>query len=460
MAINTVSVTIDLATTPATVSGFGTQLFVSSHKWFSERVRTYNTIADASGIPSDSPEYAAITMHFAQSPILPIKLGRRHAVQTDLTPTGVADGVIYTLTVSVNDGDSVVASYTAGVGDTAADVVTALHADIIANTDVTAHVTATDGTGVLELAEVSASDFFTLTSVSNNFSYDYDDDETMADTLDAVDLEDTDYYAVTHKHNGIATIGTTAGTVEARGKLFLWCSSEQAALTAWDKVTSGVDELADINLNSRRQTVGMFHHLADTIFPEVGVFARFAGKGQQPGTIAWNWKTVSGVIPAQNPALGTPLTATEIGYITSRNANTFEREAVGVIFGPGTVMKGTGDKAGEWIEHVTSKDFLTARITEAYKTKFYNLNKISFSSAGINSQKSTMATVLDRYVETETTPNILDIDRPYELTFPQSKDVSFATKASQTLPVGFKAYLSGTQTGIVVQGTLTFNASV
>jgi hypothetical protein len=460
MAINTVSVTIDLATTPATQAGFGTQLFVSTNKFFNERVRVFNSLEDAEDLPSNSDEYKAISMHFNQSPSLPIKIGRRDTTQVQLTPISVDEGDVFSFTITVNDGDDLDVTYTAGAAETATDVATAIVSQIQGNAAVAAHVTATDNTGSLTIVEDSASDFFYISNASSNFTYTATSSETPADVLDAVELADPDYYGITFNETNDATVLLMAAQAEARNKLFLYCTADTAVLTAWNKTDSGVDVLADLNLVSRRQSVGIFHHEAQDTFPEVGVFAYFAGRGYQPGTITWNWKTISGVGPAQNPTSGEVLTATEIGYVKSRNANTFEREAVGTIFGPGSVAKGTGSGTGEWIEHVTSKDFLTARITEAYKTKFYNLNKISYSSVGINSQKSTLATVLNRYVETETTPNILDIDRPYELIFPQSTDVSFADKASQTLPVSFKAYLSGTQTSIVVQGTLTFNASV
>lgn len=460
MAINTVAVTIDLATTPATVAGFGTQLFVSTHKFSRERVRVVSSLEDAANIPSNSAEYAAISMHFAQSPQLPIKLGRRDTNAVTMTPIGVTTGAEYSITIFVNDEDSATFTFTAGGGDTATSVASALVTAIQSNATIAAHVTATDNTGSLTITEDTATDYFYLVDVSSNFTYSYTSSETPADVLDAVNLEDTDYYGITFNETTAATVLLMATQAEARGKLFLYCTADEDVLTAWNKTTSGVDVLADLNLASRRQTVGIFHHEAQVTFPEVGVFAFFAGRNYQPGTIAWNWKTISGVGPAQRPSTGSVLTAQEIGYIKSRNANTFEREATGTIFGPGSVAKGTGTGTGEWIEHVTSKDFLTARVTEAFKTKFYNLNKISYSSVGINSQKSTLATVLNRYVETETTPNILDIDKPYELIFPKSTDVSFADKASQTLPVSFKAYLSGTQTGIVILGTLTFNAAV
>lgn len=460
MALNTVSVTIDLATTAATVAGFGTQLFISSHHHFGERVKTYETLDDASDIPTTSPEYAALTMHFAQSPTLPIKLGRRNAGVL-IVPTGVTTGAVYTLTVTVNDEDTVTASYTAIGGDSATQVATELYNDIAAASAVMAHITATNPTGQVTLVEDSINDFFIITGASSNLTITNSSaTETPAETLDQINLQDTDYYGITFNETDVVTVKLMAAQAEARNKLFLYCTSDVNTLSAWNGTDESVDILADLNLLSRRQTVGIWHHEAQDIFPEVGVFAYFAGRGYQPGTIAWNWKTISGVGPARHPTTNEVLSSTYIANIKSRNANTFEREAVGTIFGQGCVCKGTGDGTGEWIEHVIAKDFLIARITEAYKTKFYNLNKISFSSVGINSQKATLATVLDRYVETETTPNILDIDRPYELIFPKSTDVSFAQKASQVLPVSFKAYLSGTQTGIILIGTLTYNASV
>ncbi len=471
MALNTISVIIDLATTAATVSGFGTQLFVSPHNWFPERVKTYSSLEEATDLPTFSDEYKAVSMHFAQNPALPIKLGRRIGDTLGLEALNVADGEVYTITVSskllTSDTFDTYTSTVTASGDTAETIADAIVADISAQASIVDDVTVdnTDDADVTVFTNVNAAtNVFYLTDISENFEVSYPsaipaEVESVASVLNAVDAEDTDYYGITTNSAGQdADILDFASEAEGRGKLFLYCHQDNDALVAWNGTDTPPDVLANLNSLSRRQTVSMWHHQGREIFPEVGVFAFFAGRGYQPGTINWNWKTISGVSAARNG--DRVLNSTEIGYLLSRNSNTFEREAVGTIFGPGLVARGNGDRSGEWIEHVTSKDFLIARITEAYKTKFFNLNKISFSSVGINSQKSTLATVMGRYIETETTPNILNIDRPYELTFPQAKDLSFATIASQVLPIGFKAYLSGTQSGVTVQGTLTYNANV
>lgn len=460
MSFNPVTAVIDLATTPATVTGFGTLLFVSAHKFFKERVQVFNAESDAAALPSNSDEAKAVQMYFKQNPTRPILLGRREIPQVSLTPSGlIASGASYSITVSVNDGDSITATYVAGAGDTAAIISTSLQDQINGDLDVSAHVTATVSGDVLTISEDTTADVFSIDTASGNFTYTQVVSETPTDSLDEIDLENSNYYGVTSNEQNSALVTEFSSAVASRSKLFLHCSDDLNCITAWNGTDAGVDILADLLLASNGQTVPIYHNQAREIFPQVGVFARFAGKGIQPGKIAWNWKSVNGVPPSRD-GNGKVLSPTHIANLLKRNANTFERGSTGTIFGPGLVSSGSGDRSGEWIEHITAKDFITARAVEAFKTKFTITNKMSFSRIGVTAARSTLASVFERYVETETVPNILTIDQPYIIEKIDVSKLSFSQIASQVIPLRFTLFLSGTITGADLVGQLTYSAQV
>lgn len=459
MSFNPVNAVIDLATTPATVTGFGTLLFVSAHKFFKERVQMFNAVSDADYLPSNSDEAKVVRMYFRQNPTRPLLLGRREIPQLSLTPVNVVEGANYSITVSVNDGDSVTATYVTLLGDTAAIVSTSLQDQINSDLDVSPHVTATVAGDVLTISEDTADDAFSIDTASGNFTYTQVVSETPTDSIDEIDLENFNYYGVASNEQDPALVTEFSSAVTSRSKLFLHCSDDVNCITAWNGTDAGVDILADLLLAENGQTVPIYHDQARELFPHVGVFAYFAGRGKQPGKAAWNWKSINGVPPARDGE-GKVLSPTHIANLLKRNANTFERGSTGTVFGPGLVSSGSGDRSGQWIEHITAKDFITARVIEAFKTRFRIIDKISYSRIGVTSQRSTLMSVLDRYVETETVPNILTIDQPYIVEKIDPASLSFSQIASQVIPIRFTMFLSGTITGVDLQGTLTYSAKV
>ena len=117
MALNPVAtVNISLQTTTVSRAGFGTPMFIASHRAYTSRVRSYaSTTEVAADFSTTSDPFIAATAFFANTPSSPtFKVGRREA-DAILTPENVINGTVYKVTVTVNDGDLVAAEFTATV---------------------------------------------------------------------------------------------------------------------------------------------------------------------------------------------------------------------------------------------------------------------------------------------------------------------------------------------------------
>jgi hypothetical protein len=453
MPIEIVDVNISLQTTGVSRAGFGTPLFVGSHRWFNERVRSYNSLtAAAVDLPAGSNEYAAVTAFFSQSPSAQtVKVGRRES-DLILTPDAPVDGDIFTVVILDNDGNTVTASYTAGAIDDEEAVVDGIKAAIDADTPVAANVTTTkNGTGT------SATLTLTPTLVTNSFAISglvkltdtYTSTEVAGDVLAAINLADSDYYFVTASDHTETFVLAMAASVEATQKLYFVSNQEVGALATL--AVPATDLLGKLEALNYLRTVSLFHQTADTTFPECA----FAGKGApyNPGTITWALKRLGGVSASANTTTGNTLSGTEQDNLDARNANYIKEFAGSAVTWQAKV---TG---GNWIDEIRIVDFLTARIREAYQLKLLNSLKVPYTDSGINAMRGVLTSTLGQYTSTDVQPNILQENNAFTTSFPRAADVSFADKTARTLTGSFTAFLAGAVHIVQINGTLTLEAA-
>lgn len=445
------NVNIALETSAVSRVGFGTPLFIDAHRWFTERVRTYTSISGvAQDIPSGTPSYIAAQAFFSQNPSpAQIKLGRRQA-NILLTPAAPADYDVYTLTLVDTDGDSVDIEIVAQDGDDEESIVDAIISAIVSATDVAEHISRTkNGTGTattLTLSPTSASDTFTISDVSSNLAVSATaETEAAADVLAAIEAVDTDFYVITTYDHTSSFVLAMAAAVEARSKLYFASSQAQAILSAFTQ--SSTDLFAMLTDLNYFRTVTLFHHTADTTYPETA----FVGKCLpfDPGTITWANKQLAGVAASRDPSTNLLLSDTQQGWLADRNANLIQ------VVGGLSITREGKVVAGEWIDIIQSRDLLVARITEAYQNFLINSGKVPYDDIGINATHSVLISVLSRYVTTKTQPNILRSEDPFETTFPRAADVSAEDKAARVLNASFVGHLAGAIHVVNINGTLT-----
>lgn len=441
-----VQVNISLQTAAVSRAGFGTPLFIGDGLWFKERVRVYNDLESAaSDLPTESDEYKALQAAFsADTPPSQVKIGRRDADNIVFTPEAVtAIGQTYSLTVVGTDGVAITASFTTTLGtETAADITAALDTGLSGITG----VTVTDNTGTLQLAK-SGSDAYTVSGI-NRLSYEISTTESPSDLMVAITAEDDDFYFVACNDHTSSFVLDMSADIEARTKLYFVSMQDAAILTAYSAAST--DTFAQIRQNNRFRTSTWFHHEADTVFPEMGYISVAASA--DAGKKVWGNNRVFGTSTAKNPTNGLLLSATEKGYLEDRYSN--YTEEVG-----GIAITRSGKVSGnEWIDVIRNRDFLEARITENYQNLLINSPVIPYTDAGITKVRNNLTSTLNRYVETQVQPNILQENNPYLINFPRRSEVSFADVASRTFSGSFTGFLSGGIQVVKIQGTLTYEA--
>lgn len=449
-----VNVSISLDTAVTERDGFGTPLFVASHRYFPERIRGYNSLdASSDDIPVGSPAYKALSAYFSQIPRPSIAyIGRREA-DAILAPTGVAVGKVYTVTVTVNGGDAVAVSYTATAGNTAQDVATALKTAIDADVDVNAHVdTTVVGTGAsatLKIEATTTTDVFYLSNVSKNITLSYTSTEVAGDVVAAIEEENNDWYVLSADDHTETFVLAMAEAIEAREKMYAVSGAGAANLVALaDPVASGdiAGKLFDSNYF---RTFWMFHQDADTEFPECS----WAGKvlPYDPGTETWANKQLGGVEVSRDPVSGKILSYTQRNVLSSKKANFIERVGGVDITREGYVS------GGEWIDVIRLRDAIKSNLTGRLRDLLINASKIPYTDSGINKVVGQVSNGLSEFTAIGDQPAGLE---SFTVNYKPASQVPVADKASRVLnSVSFTAFLAGAIHCINLKGSLTYSGT-
>lgn len=449
-----VNVSISLDTAVTERDGFGVPLFVASHRYFPERIRGYNSLdASSDDIPVGSPAYKALSAYFSQIPRPSVAyIGRREA-DAILAPTGVAIGKVYTTTVTVNGGDAVAVSYTAIGGADAEDVVDALKLAIDGDADVAAHVTTTKvGTGAsatLTISATTASDVFYLSNVSKNITLSYTSTEVAGDIVAAIEEENNDWYALSADDHSETFVLDMAEAIEAREKVYAASGAGVANLVALaDPVASG-DIAGKLFDGNYFRTFWMYHHLADTEFPECA----WAGKvlPYDPGTETWANKQLAGVGVSRDPVSSKILSYTQRNVLSSKKANFIERVGGVDITREGYVS------GGEWIDVIRLRDAIKSNLTGRLRDLMINASKIPYTDSGILKVVGQVSNGLSEFTEAGDTPAGLE---SFTVNYKPASQIPTADKATRVLnSVSFVAILAGAIHCINLKGSLTYSGT-
>ena len=224
-----VQVSIDLNTSFLTRASFDIPIFVGSHSYFTERVRTYsNLLSVGEAFPSNSKEYIAAQNYFAQTPSpSTLKIGRRQTDQVEITLDPItAGGQVYSLTLLGTDGVEVTSTF----------VTTAIDDDNDPNTPpllpTPENVISTWQSELASVAGVSLSGTNTLiitrTGTENFAILDIKraqavgtSTESAPDLVEAILEEDNEWYAMTCDDKSKAFIEAMAANINALSKVYV-----------------------------------------------------------------------------------------------------------------------------------------------------------------------------------------------------------------------------------------------
>jgi hypothetical protein len=453
MSVKLAIANIALDTASVSRQGFGTLLFVGKHNYFPERIKAYTSVTSmvADGIPTTSGVYAAAQAAFSQNPSpTSIKIGRQESTSV-LAPTGIADGVEFKITIAAKDAVTAEFVYAAGAADDAEAIVDALKTAIDADTDIAAKVTTTKvGAGadaVLELSQTATGvDWFTVSSLLNlTETFKEVSTETAADTINAISLIDDAWYYFSAEDHTEAFIVSAAATLEAKLKFYRFST---AVVGSYASTPTG--PLALVQTSNYFRTSGMYHHEADTKFPEVAAIAEIAFA--VTGTVTYANRIVAGVSPSLNGD-GNTLTTTQQNNLKTVNGDFFAR--VGSFSTDPVIIVVGKTASGEWIDNIVGRDNMEVDM-EADFTNFFirqKASKAAFNNKGANQLRSVLRSVLNLYT-VEGTHNFIEKD--FEIIIPDQSAFNSADKASRTFTqITFKAKLTNAIHMVEITGTLS-----
>jgi len=210
-----VNVTITRETTTVSADGFGVPMILGTHKKWNDRIKFYSSLDEVvtDGFSNTDKEYIAAAAMFAQSPHVPlIAIGRRSVDVATVTVSTVDDTALYSISIN-----GVAYTYQAVNGNTGTDIAVGLKTAInAASIDVGA-----DNSGaVLTLTADTANLAWTLTVGSRLTISTYVASDSMADDLTAIDLIDSNWYALVLTSRTDQHILDAAAWIEASIKIF------------------------------------------------------------------------------------------------------------------------------------------------------------------------------------------------------------------------------------------------
>jgi len=354
-------VSISAQTQGITQQGFSDALILGAHNHWTDRVHIYGNLSEmvADGFATTDPEYRAAMRWFSQTPTpARVYVGRRANRPTlhwTLTPV-VGNSTVYRVKVN---GDT--ATYTSDSSATAAEITAGLAAAIDGLSEAIT-VTANPTTVTFEANAVGAYHYVeSLTPTTLLVALDHADAGVAAD-LDAILLENDDWYGLIHCYNSVAEGMAAAAWVEANKKFFLAQTSDTAAANS-----TTTDLLAELQNAAYARTVGVYH-------PDPIAFNDAAWMATvfpyDPGSRTWKFKTPAGVsLPALN--------ATQRANLRNKNGNFLDR-----VLGTNIMVEGK-TASGAFADITHGVDWLTARIQEEGFRLFISEPKIPMTDGGL-----------------------------------------------------------------------------
>jgi len=249
--------------------------------------------------------------------------------------------------------------------------------------------------------------------------------------LDAIKLENDDWYGLALAPACKAMQETAATWIEANQKLFALRSSDWQAMNSSE--TSDIGDVL-MGLSYARSTVYFRKH-ATSDFIDIGAMAeRFpSDPGQPPGAGGtWFGKTIKGVLA--DDARDNALTPTEKANLRAKNYTVYENTSQ-----RSHTLDGKS-ASGEFVDVTRFLDWVRVRIQEAIATVELNAERVPYTDGGIASLAAQVSKIMDLGVIAGGFSN-----SPYPtVTAPKAADVPTADKTARTLNnVRWAATLAG-----------------
>jgi hypothetical protein len=261
-------------------------------------------------------------------------------------------------------------------------------------------------------------------------------DGSWTNTLNLLRNTDPNWYGLVTEAHGSSDVQAIAGWMESQMGIYIVSSQDANIINQAPGVdTSSIAYLLK-NAGYTRSAV-LYHHQADSLFPEAAFLAR--GIVADPGTITWAFKDLAGV-PVS------PLTASQESNALGKNANIFLE-----IAGVRITRNGTSAQ-GLFLDLVQARDWIKDTIQKRVYGLLTRLPKLPYDDKGIEAVANEIRSVL----KTAQGLGIVADDPPFAVEVPKALDVDPGDRAARILRnVKFSARLSGAIHSIEIKGVLT-----
>lgn len=463
-----VGVDITISSVQVTADGFGTPMFITSHRKGEARVEAYTNAKDVGTFyGTESAAYKAALHAFGQSPSVKIfKVGRRDA-KIELTPTNIIAGDTLGFTINTKDhGTFNLVSAVFQSSPTAEEIVTDIKDKLEAETGLLTDIVVTTNGPTLTIA--SALDgggnwkdsYFDITAYSHTGAGDSEftgqdiwlGNESAAQCYQEVYETDSDFYFLCTDDNSVDFTKSMSAIVETYDKMYFVSDKAANNIATYAEGAENPSLLGELSSLSRNNTVFLFHQdagdstvlgdhkLAD--FPEMAWVG--ANAVYSPGSVTWSNLALSGVSESRSvngrrltPTMKIALEATDGNYVEFDAGNRFTR------FGQTT--------GNEWIDTVRGVHWQTSDMTVNLKMLLLGQKggKVTFDGNGLARVREVIASSLQRGVNR----NFLS---EFDITMPRLSDISGADKISRLLQgVTFTAKIAGAIHEISISGTVS-----
>jgi len=325
----------------------------------------------------------------------------------------------------------------------ATPTVTSIAAGLAALIDAATNLTSTSAVGVITVtADVAADSFFisTLSTDSAAGTIVGAVDETLnveaiADTLDAINLEDPDYYGILMAKRGVLgdqllDIEDAATNSESRKKLYGYSTDDPDAPTS---ATS--DIFSVLQLASRDRSIGIWSDTHEE-YPECGWFGLQLPK--DAGSTNWTFKTISGATPSI-------LSGTAYTNLLAKNANFIE-----TIKGSSIITSEAKVASGEYVDIIRGVDSTQSRIAEDTFAYLKSKDKVPFTNPGMQATAAPTQGVL-----IEKAREGLYVESSIVVTVPDVSEINITEKANRQFKgTTFSAQLQGAINYVEIAGVV------
>ncbi len=426
-----VNVQISRETKQVSRKSFGIPLILGTHKAFTSLVQTFSSLEEVGLVFTTTDKvYIAAAAFFSQSPsILKLKVARRATSDvTTVAVSTVANSTAYSITLN-----GTVFTFTSDSSATAIEIAAGLVAAINAGSVPVTAAAVGDGTYTLT-ADVASVPY--SVKLDSRQTATFSTSGTIAADIDAISVEDSEWYALVCTSRTDADIQSIALKIETMQKIYVSTTGDANVVNT--SVSSDTTTTAAIlKASGAARTSLIFSAYSATQFPECALLGKILPL--DPGSWTAQFKTLAGI------TVDVP-TSTQRTNALGKNVSIYT-EVGGV-----SIVEGGKVCEGEYLDVIVFIDYLQARITEKIYAVLVNQPKVPFTDAGIALIQSEINSVLQDGVSL----GGLTTSPPYTITVPKASDVSVADKGARTLNnVKFSATLAGAIHAVTVQGTVS-----